>query len=147
MHLTNLPLIVTSLSFLLPYFAAHETNNPTSAFVWGTLTITSTLLHATKQPYHLYGPGNCIGWLYFVDTAALYAATARAVVDAWIAGSVSRWMALVTVLYAGTMFYGGNLTSQFVYSPSVEMAILSHATVHLLAAWGGTAAIYARALR
>jgi hypothetical protein len=147
MHPTNLPLMFTSLSFLLPYFAAHETNNPTSAFVWGTLTVTSTLVHTTKQPYHLYGPGNCIGWLYAVDTLALYAATARAVVDAWAAGPVSRWMAGLTILYASAMFYGGHAISQFVYSPSVEMAILSHATTHLLAAWGGTTVLYARALR
>lgn len=144
MHLTNLPLVLTSFSFLVPYFAAHETNNPTSAFVWGTLTITSVLLHTTKQPYHLYGPGNCIGWVLALDTVALYSATARAVVDAWVAGSVSRWMAVATVLYAGTMFFSG---PRLAYSPSVEMSTLSHATVHLLAAWGGTAVIYARALR
>ena len=147
MHLANVPFLLTSLSFLVPWSAARDTGNTLSATTWGTLTVTSILLHATKEPYHLHGPGNCVGWILIVDTAALYAATARAIADAWVGGSVGPFMAAITVLYAGVMFYGGYMLDRFAFDRYADMSILSHATIHLLAAWGGTAAIYIRAFK
>lgn len=147
MHPTNLPLVLSSLTILFPYLAAIETNNLWSAIPWGALTVTSTLVHLTKRPYHLYGPGNCIPWLYTADVVVLYIATTRATYDAWIAGSVSPLLALVTIVYANVMFYWGQHTGRFVYDKHLDMSILSHMTVHLLASFAATAAIYARAFK
>ena len=147
MHLTNVPLILSSLCFLVPCFSAVDTGNTASAVAWGALTVTSTLLHATKQPFHLHGPGNCIPWLYTVDVATLYVATLRACYDAWIGGSVGPVLACVTVSYACLVFYGGQRTKRFAFDPRLDMSILSHATMHCIAAWGATAAIYIRAFK
>jgi hypothetical protein len=147
MHSTSVPLILSSLSFLLPYFAAVETGNSASAAAWGTLAVTSTLVHITKEPFHIHGPGNVIPWLYAVDVVALYIATARGCYDAWMSGSVLPWIAGTTVAYANVMFYAGQHTGRFVYDAHLDTSILSHLTTHLLAAWAGTAAIYSRAFK
>jgi hypothetical protein len=144
MHITNIPLIVSSLCFLFPFYAAVETQNVWSAVGWGALTCTSTLLHITKQPYHIHGPGNCIPWLYSLDVTVLYAASARAVLDGWMGGPVGFTMAVVVVAYAMTMFYTGK---RFVYDTHLDLSIVSHMSVHMLAAIGATAVLYLRALK
>ncbi len=147
MYPTNLPLVLSSLLFALPYFAAVETGNIWSAIPWGVLTVTSTLVHLTKRPFHLYGDRNCIPWLYSTDVVALYIATARGVYDGWMSGSVGMILATVAVLYANIMFYVGQSIGRFVYDKSVDMSILSHMTVHLLASFSATGAIYIRAFK
>lgn len=147
MHPTNIPLVLSSLTFLFPFFAAVETQNVWTAVPWGALAITSTLVHLTKCPYHIYGPGNCIPWLYTLDVGVLYIATLRAVYDSWIAGSVAPFLATIAVLYANVMFYVGQYTKRFVYDTHLDMSILSHVTVHLLASFGTTATIYIRAFK
>lgn len=147
MHPTNLPLVATSLTFLIPFYAAIETNNTVTAVCWGALTCTSLLLHITKQPYHIHGPGNCIPWIYAMDVVALYAAVMRALTDGWYGGSVGFLTATMIVCYAGGVFYIGQWQRRFVYDPYVDMAILSHVSVHLLSSIGGAGVIYLRALK
>jgi hypothetical protein len=147
MHITNLPLVLTSLTFLLPFYAAVETRNTITMVCWGALTCTSTLLHITKQPYHIHGPGNCIPWLYAMDLAALYVAVVRALTDGWYGGPTGFFMSTLIVSYAGGMFYIGQWQRRFVYDPYLDMSILSHATVHLLSSIGGAGVIYLRALK
>jgi hypothetical protein len=147
MHITNLPLVLSSLTFILPYFAAIETGNYYSAIPWGALTCTSTLVHITKRPYHIYGSGNCIPCLYIVDVYVLYVVILRALIDGWIAGMVGMFMSGTVVCYAGCLFYFGQSFGKFVFSKDPEMAILSHASVHLLASFGGIGVIYMRAFK
>jgi hypothetical protein len=147
MHITNFPLIGTSLMFLIPFYAAVDTQNTVTAVCWGALTCTSTLVHITKQPYHLYGPGNVIPWLYALDVAALYVAVVRALMDGWAGGPLGFFMSSFVISYAAVMFYGGQRWKRFVYDTHLDMAILSHATVHLLSSLGGAGVIYLRALK
>ena len=147
MHITNIPLILSSLSFACPYFVAVSTGNMYSAFAWGCLTCTSTLVHSTKQPFHLYGPGNCIGWLYALDVGALYLCVVRSLIDGWAGGPTAFAMALTTIGYAGVMFYGGQRLGKFVYDTYLDMSILSHFTVHLLSSFGGVGVLCLRALK
>lgn len=147
MHITNLPLIMTSLSFLLPFYAAIDTQNTYSTLCWGALTCTSTLVHITKQPYHIHGPGNVIPWLYAMDVAALYVAVVRALMDGWAGGAAGFFMSSSIISYAAVMFYVGQRWKRFVYDTHLDMAILSHATVHLLSSFGGAGVIYLRAFK
>jgi hypothetical protein len=147
MHITNIPLIFTSLTFLIPFYAAVDTHNTITMVCWGALTCTSTLLHTTKQPYHIHGPGNCIPWLYAVDVVTLYAAVLRAIVDGWYGGPMGTLITTMVISYAGVLFYGGQWKRRFVYDPSAEMSILSHASVHLMTSLAGAGVIYIRALK
>ncbi len=147
MHITNIPLVLTSLTFALPYFAAIETGNYYSAIPWGALTCTSTLVHITKQPYHIHGPGNCVPWLYVMDVFTLYAAVARALIDGWYGGAIGFFMSTTVIGYAACMFYIGDSMKRFVFDKRVDMAILSHATVHLLSSFGGVGVLYLRAFK
>lgn len=146
-HLTNIPLVLSSLTFVIPYFAAIETHNPYSAVCWGALTCTSTFVHITKRPHHIYGPGNCIPCLYAMDILALYFAVIRALVDGYFGGIVGLLMSCTIVTYAGFVFYVGRYLDKFVFDKYVDMSILSHVSVHLLASFGGTAVIYLRAFK
>jgi hypothetical protein len=145
MYITSVPLVVSSLCFLLPFYAAVETQNLWSAIGWGVLTGTSTMLHITKRPYHIYGPGNCIPWLYTLDTIVLYGASTRAVLDGYYGGPVGVAMAVIVVAYAMVMFYTGN--QRFAFDPRVDMSIVSHMSVHLLASIGATGVLYLKALK
>ena len=145
MHPTNLPLVLSSLTFALPYFAAIDTGNTITAVCWCALTCTSTLVHLTKQPFHIHGPGNCIPWLYTLDVAVLYAAVVRALIDGWCGGWVGFLMSTSIISYAGVMFYTGR--QRFVYDTHLDMSILSHFSVHLLSSMGGTGVIYLRAFK
>jgi hypothetical protein len=147
MHITNVPLILTSLTFLIPFYAAIETQNTETTVCWGALTCTSLLLHTTKQPYHIHGPGNCIPWIYAMDVVALYVAVIRALTDGWYAGPMGFFTASIIVAYAGIVFYVGQWQRRFVYDPYVDMSIFSHASVHLLSSIGGAGVIYLRALK
>lgn len=147
MHVTNLPLVLTSLSFLIPLYAAIETQNVTTTVCWTALTGTSVLLHITKRPYHLHGPGNCIPVLYAMDMTAVVIAMGRALVDGWTAGPIGFLVSSLVILYAIVVFLGGQCWDTFVYSRIPEFGILSHASVHLLASLGGAGVIYLRALK
>lgn len=147
MHITNIPLILSSLTFVLPYFAAIETHNYSTALCWGALSCTSTLVHITKQPYHIHGPGNCIPFLYITDVFVLYSVITRALIDGWYGGIVGMFMSGTVVCYAGCLFYFGQSFGKFVFSKDPEMAILSHVSVHLLASFGGIGVIYMRAFK
>jgi hypothetical protein len=148
MHITNVPLILSSLTFALPYFAAIEMNNIPTAVCWGALTCMSTLVHVTKQPYHIHGPGNCIRWLYVLDCAALYACALRSVMDGYAAGPAGVGIAIIVLGYAAIVFYGGSHHNTFVYDRTrPDMAILIHASTHLLSAVGCTGVVYMRAFK
>jgi hypothetical protein len=147
MHITSIPLVLSSLSFACPYFVAISTGNIYSAVAWGCLTTTSTLVHITKKPYHLHGPGNCIGWLYSLDVVALYLCVVRSLIDGWAGGPIAFGMALTTIGYAGLMFYAGQRLDKFVYDSHLDMSILSHFTVHLLSSFGGVGVLSLRALK
>jgi hypothetical protein len=147
MHITNIPTILSSLTFLLPFYAAVDTGNVITAFHWGALTTTSVILHITKQPYHIHGPGNCIPYIYAMDAVALYAAVIRALTDGWYGGAIGFLTSAMIVCYAGGIFYIGQLQRRFVYDPYVDMSILSHVSVHLLSSIGGAGVIYLRALK
>lgn len=147
MHITNLPLVLSSLTFAIPYFAAIETQNYLTAGSWGALAVTSTLVHITKQPYHLHGPGNCIPWLYAMDVAVLYNTVFRSLIDGYYGGLIGFFMSTAVITYAGVLFYVGKHLDKFVFDKSVDMAILSHVSVHLLSSFGGTGVIYLRAFK
>jgi hypothetical protein len=132
MHITNLPLVGSSLTFLLPYYLAISYENYISATAWGALTCTSTLVHITKQPFHLYGPGNCIPWLYTLDLFVLYGCIGRSIIDAWYGGPLGIGIALSFIFYAGTAFYYGENSKRFVYDKRVHISILSHMSVHIV---------------
>jgi hypothetical protein len=145
MYLTSLPLVLSSLTFAIPYFAAVETDNLRTAICWGALACTSTFVHLTKRPYHLYGDGNCIPWLYTLDVAVLYVAVVRALIDGWYGGWLGIFMSVSIISYAAVVFYTGG--RRFVYDTQLDMSILSHLSVHLLASFGGTGVIYMRAFK
>ena len=148
MHITNVPLILSSLTFALPYFAAVEVDNITTAVCWGALTCMSTLVHITKQPYHLHGQGNCIPVLYFLDCTALYICAVRAVMDGYAAGPAGAMIAAIVLGYAAVVFYGGSYHNTFVYDRTrPDMSILIHVSTHLLSSVGCTGLVYLRALK
>lgn len=148
MHWTSLPLVVTSLSMAMPYFAAVETGNVITAVCWGVLTTTSTLLHLTKRPFHVYGYNNTIPWLFIADFLALKACAARAVVDGFVAGPMGLLMTSIVLSYASIIFYGGQLFKKFVHdSKNPDIAIVTHMSVHLIAALGSTGLVYLRAFK
>jgi len=145
MYLTSLPLVLSSLTFALPYFAAVDTGNALTAACWGALAVTSTAVHLTKRPYHLFGSDNCIPWLYTLDVVVLYVAVVRALIDGWYGGWVGFFMSSSIISYAAVMFYTGR--QKFVYDTHLDMSILSHFSVHLLSSFGGTGVIYLRAFK
>ena len=147
MHPTSLPLVLTSLSFLIPLYAAVDTQNRPTSVCWTALTCTSLLLHITKRPYHIHGPGNCIPALYVMDVTAVGTAMTRAVMDGWYGGPVGVVASLIVIAYAALVFLAGDRWQTFAYSRIPEFAILSHASVHLLASIGSTGVIYLRALK
>jgi hypothetical protein len=147
MHVTNLPLVLTSLSFLIPLYAAVETQNVPTTVCWSALTCTSVLLHITKRPYHLHGPGNCIPVLYAMDMTVVYIAMGRALMDGWGGGPAGLLASSIVIAYAAIVFLGGQCWNTFVYSRVPEFSILSHASVHLLSSVGGAGVIYLRALK
>jgi hypothetical protein len=54
-------------------------------------------------------------------------------------------MAVIVVAYAMVMFYTGN--QRFAFDPRVDMSIVSHMSVHLLASIGATGVLYLKALK
>lgn len=140
MHLTNLPQVASSLTFLIPYFAAVETDNLISAVLWGTLATTSVLLHITKKPYHLHGPGNCLPYLYELDQIVLYATGARATYDG-LYGNLPT--AIMVPVFIWIVYH----TLGYPFKRDVEFSIYSHTTIHLIGALGGTAVLYGRAFK
>jgi hypothetical protein len=147
MHITSLPLVFSSLTFLIPYFAAIETGNYITAVCMGALTTTSTILHITKRPYHIHGRGNCFPGLLMLDTLVLNISGIRSLVDGWNGGLPGICMTIITLSYAMFMFYLGEYYGKFVYDKYLDMSILSHMSVHLLASIGNTGIIYLRALK
>jgi hypothetical protein len=147
MHVTNIPLILSSITFILPYFAAIDTDNYSSAVLWGALTCTSTLVHITKRPYHIHGDGNCIPFLYRADVFVLYSVLLRAIIDSWYGGIIGIIMVGIVIFYSGFLFYFGKSFNKFVFSKDPETSILSHASVHLVASFGGVSVLYMRALK
>lgn len=146
MHITNIPLVASSLTFLLPYYTAVSYKNYYSAVAWGSLACTSTLLHTTKRPFHIYGHGNCIPWLYNLDVLALYACIIRSVIDSSHIGLMGYAITSIVVGYAGLLFYGGKESNRFVYDKHLDMSILSHLSTHLISSIGGVCIISLRAL-
>ena len=132
---------------MIPYFAAVETHNYYTAICWAALTCTSTMVHITKQPYHIHGPGNCIPWLYALDVAVLYVAVVRALIDGYYGGAVGFFMSSTIIIYAGSVFYVGQYLNKFIFDKYVDMALLSHVSVHLLCSFGGTGVICYRAFK
>lgn len=144
MHLTNLPLIGTSLLFLMPFYAAVDTQNDLSVLTWGALTCTSTFVHITKRPFHIHGPGNVIPWLYALDVSALYAVAFRCMVDGWHGGPLGVAMTGLVIGCAVVFFHTQH---QFVHDPRADVSILYHATTHALTALGGVGLMYLRAFK
>ena len=147
MHVTNIPLILSSFTFLLPYLAAIETCNYSSAICWGALLCTSSLVHITKRPFHIHGNGNCIPVLYIADVFALYVVLLRSIIDGWYAGIFGICMNGIVVIYSAYLFYVGQSFSKFVFSKDVEISIVSHISLHLLSSFGGIGVIYMRAFK
>lgn len=104
MHITNIPTILSSLTFLLPFYAAVDTGNAITAFHWGALTTTSLLLHITKQPFHIHGHGNCIPILQLADTLVVYAVIVRAQIDGYYAGPAGLLVSMGVVFWARLSF-------------------------------------------
>ena len=140
MYLTNLPQVASSLTFLIPYFVAVETENYISAAMWGSITCTSVLLHITKKPYHLYGPGNCVPYLFELDQILLYATGARATYDGLYGNPP---IAVVVPVFIWIAYH----TLGYPFKRDVEFSIYSHVTIHLLGAIGGAAVLYGRAFK
>lgn len=148
MYLSNVPLILSSLTFAMPYYAAFDTGNILTAACWCLLTTTSTLVHATKRPFHIYGHGNCIPTLYTADVVALNICALRAIMDGWAGGPIGLLMTAIVLSYAAIVFYGGRYFGAFVYDRSQPVhAMLGHVSVHLLSAIGCTGVIYLRAFK
>ncbi len=148
MYVTNIPLILTSLTMAMPYYAAMTKENYWTAACWGTLTTTSTLLHITKRPFHIYGPNNVIPWLYTLDILALYTCAVRSVVDGWRTGPFGLLLAALVLGYSALIFHGGRAYQRFVYDTrNLDVAIVTHMSVHLVSALGGTALLYVQAFK
>jgi hypothetical protein len=147
MHVTNIPTVLSSLTFLLPFYAAVDTQNAITAFCWGALTTTSLCVHITKRPFHLHGHGNCIPAILTMDTIAVYVALVRAMVDGYYAGPIGLSIASGVVLWATIVFYVGQLGGMFAFDPRADMSILSHVSLHLLSSFGATGVIYLRSLK
>lgn len=147
MYITNLPTIFSSLTLLLPFYAAVDTNNPATAFCWGALTTTSVFLHITKKPFHLYGHGNCIPVLLYIDMFTVYVTLIRALIDGYFAGLMGITISLGVIAWGGIVFHFGRITDRFAFDRRADISILSHVSLHLLASFGGTGVIYLRALK
>ena len=147
MHITNIPTVLSSLTFLLPFYAAVETQNAITAFCWGALTTTSVVLHVTKKPFHLHGHGNCIPAIADMDTVAVYMAVVRALMDGYYAGPIGFSISSGVLLWGLIVFHIGRLGGMFVFDPRADMSILSHVSLHLLSSFGGTGVIYLRSLK
>jgi hypothetical protein len=147
MDITNIPTVLSSLTFLLPFYAAVDTQNAITAFCWGALTTTSILLHVTKRPFHLHGHENCIPALLTMDTLAVYIASVRAMVDGYYAGPIGFSISSGVLLWGTIMFHIGRLGGMFVFDPRADISILSHVSLHLLSSFGGTGVIYLRSLK
>lgn len=147
MYITNIPTILSSLTFLLPFYAAVDTGNAITAFYWGALTTTSLLLHITKKPYHLYGVNNCIPALQLADTLALYAIIVRSQLDGYAAGPMGLIVSIGVVVWGTIMFHIGRALGMFAFDRRADISIVSHVSLHLLASFGGSGVIYLRALK
>lgn len=147
MYITNLPLILSSFFFLLPSYAGFQFVNYSSAIPWGALTLTSSLLHFTKRPYHIYGNNNCVAWLYNADVIILYICSLRSIIDSLHGGPIAIVIACIVISYNVLLFYGGQRFNKFVYDSYVDMSLLSHFSVHLVSAMGGVSVICLRELR
>ena len=147
MHLTNIPTILSSLTFLLPFYASVDTRNVISAFGWGALTTTSLFLHITKKPVHIYGHGNCIPILEQIDLGMVYAIIIRSQIDGYYAGPIGLFVSMGVVVWGTIVFHIGRMMGMFVYDPRADISILSHVSLHLLASFGGAGVIYLRALK
>lgn len=147
MHITNIPTILSSLTFLLPFYAAVDTGNATSAFYWGVLTTTSVLLHSTKRPFHLHGDGNCIPVLQLADSVAVYAILVRSQMDGYYAGPIGLVISVGVVVWGAIIFHIGRMLSMFAFDRRPDISIVSHVSLHLLASFGGVGVIYLRALK
>lgn len=147
MHITNIPTILSSLTFLLPFYAAVDTGNAITAFHWGALTTTSLLLHITKQPFHIHGHGNCIPILQLADTLVVYAVIVRAQIDGYYAGPAGLLVSMGVVFWGAIVFHIGRALGMFAFDPRGDISILSHVSLHLLASFGGSGVIYLRALK
>ena len=147
MHVTSIPTVLSSMIFLMPFYAAVETQNPTSAFCWGALTTTSVFLHITKQPFHIHGLDNCIPVLQYADSVAIYAVLMRSLVDGYSAGPVGMTMAFLAIAWGALVFHIGRPLGRFAFDPRPDISILSHVSIHVVSAMGGTGVLYMRALK
>lgn len=148
MYITNVPLILTSLAMSMPYFVGMSLGNYWTAACWGVLTTTSTLVHLTKRPFHLYGDKNVIPWLYAIDVLALNTCAARAIVDGWQSGPFGLLLTAIVLGYSALIFYGGRAYQLFVYDiHNPIVAIVTHMSVHIVSALGGTALLYVQAFK
>ncbi len=143
MDVSNLPLVLSSLTFLGPYFLAASEGLP-SAVYWGALTVTSTLLHITKRPFHIYGAGNCIPELYTLDLIALHVTALGTLVEGIQVGLPGILLVAAVIAYATVHFHVGQAYSMLVYDPRPWVSILSHASVHLATSIGGLALLLLR---
>lgn len=145
MHITNLPLVFTSMMMMVPYFTAVSVENYWTAGCWGALTTSSILVHMTKIPYHIHGPGNAVPWLEKLDNLFIYMSAARALMDGWYGGPIAFTMSVVVLSYASLVFHAGQYYNTFVFERTPHIYITFHGSVHLLSAMGGTAVILLRA--
>lgn len=146
MYLANLPFVASSLTFLIPFYAAIEVNNKITALCWISLTGTSLALHITKKPFYIYGRGNCIPWLETLDTLVVNISVIRSIIDGWRGGPAGIAIVTFILSYSYFMFYIGNKLNRFAFDINFYKSTASHLSIHLLSSLGGTSIIYLGAI-
>ncbi len=147
MHITNIPLVLSSLTFLGPWKVALDVGNRPSAMCWGYLAMTSALVHLTKQPYHLHGDGNCIPYFFWIDQVAGIAANIRVLMDGYATDTFGFLFSCVAVLYNAVIFWIGKYHKNMVYDKRYDVSVPIHVGTHLLGAIGGIAVVLYRAFK
>jgi hypothetical protein len=131
MHITSVPLVITSLSYLIPSYIAYFQQNYLTSAAYGFLSTTSTLVHATKEPFYIYGPGNCNESLLFLDIFAVALCGIRILMDAWSVRTGVFLFALFMILYTIVIFRVGHHYETFVYDERIEISLPSHIINHV----------------
>ena len=144
MYATSVPLVITSLGFLIPSYVAYFQQNYLTSAAYGFLSTTSTLVHTTKEPFHIYGPGNCNAFLLFLDIFAVALCGIRIAIDGWTAGSIAFAIALLVILFTNVIFYVGQYYETLVYDRRIEVSLPSHLTVHIVGIVGTLIVLWMR---
>lgn len=139
MHISNLPLVLTSVCVLtVPYFYGLQTNNLPIAIAWGGLSVSSIFLHITKRPYHLYGHANCIPFFFWMDQAFIYASLGTNIYNATFLHVSDQMVCLLAIAFAGTLFFVGRYTNSLSYDKRWYVNVPSHMMIHIVTAGATT---------